>query len=411
MSTLGLRRWEKILFQLSATLLAIGILQVILVSLLSPSGILPPSFVGLSIPAVLVLLLSTIGVTVVILAVRLRYANREPMLKQSDQGFAGMIPVKVTRECVVLSAGQGFSALGFVSLPSEWNEVLGKRVIQTLSRLEMSNVLVLARTLDGNIHTHIMLCRFAKKPEQAIQNVMAACQVLHQALVSQGVAAERVTDELGVEQLYWTCVLGKDFHEDVLLRGEEKLVVAKVGGKEERLLAAVDLLHTTLPQTMQGTRPLGLLSLLGQPRPMFLTVSLQPVASEVVAKQLQAMVMEAPELSLLVEAVGEAAAIQILRDEESPRIAELAALLAGREEGLWQCNVHLICRLTDTPILAETIGLPAILLEPKGLAAIATAQPHQSGLLLPTGTLFQVLGLKARSQAQETETEGLPEGG
>lgn len=379
--------------------------------LFSLIGILPPSFAGLSVPTIAVLLLSTTGVAVLALALKPRLIKRESVVKQSSQAFSGMIPVKVTRECVLLPSGQGFAALGFVSLPTEWNKVLGKKVLQTLSQLEMSVVLVLARTLGENVHTHLVLRSFAKRAEQAIQNTMSACQALHHALTNQGVAAERVTDELGVEQLYWTCVLGKDFHEDVLLRGEENLVVARVGGVKERLLVAVDLLHSTLPQAKQGTQPVGIFSLLSHPRPLFLAVALKPVAPEVVARQLQRLVMEAPELSLLVEAVGEEAAIQLLRDEEAPTITELAALLAGREEGLWQCNVRLICKLTDTPILTEAIGLPANLLGPKGLAVTATAQPHRSGLLLPTSTLFRALGPQAKSQTTEDRTGGSPQGG
>jgi hypothetical protein len=380
------------------------------VFLLSPLGIISPSFLGLSVAMVLMLLLCSLGVGIVAILVKLKFDSRESFVKHDAQGFAGMIPVKVTRECVVLRAHRGFTAVGFVRLPPVWDDRMGERVFQALSRLEMRVVLVLARTLDGDAHTHIMVHRFGKRAEEAVQQVMAACQVLHHAFTSQGIAAEKVTDELGVEQQYWTCVLGKDIHEDVLLRGEEKLVIAQVGGSGERLLVAVDLLHSTLPQARQKDQPLGLLSLLSQPRPFFLTVALQPVAAELVAKQLQSMVMEAPELSLLVEAVGEAAAIQILQDEESPRIAELAVLLAGREEGLWQCNVQLICQLTDTPILTEAIGLPANILEPRGLAATATAQPRPSGLLLPTSTVFQVLGLQARPRGTEERTGGHPEG-
>ncbi len=393
------------------SLLAVGILQVLLVALLSPTGILPPSFIGLSVPTVLVLLLSTLGITVLALVVVRSFSKRESVAKQDKEGYAEMIPVKVTPECVVLSSNQGFSALGFVSIPHEWNESLGRKVLQTISQLEIPIILVLARTLDGNIHTHLMLRSSARGAELAIQDTMTACQVLQQALVSQGVEAERVKDELGVEQLYWTCVLGKGFHEEVLLRGEENLVIAQVGGRGERLLVAVDLLHSTLPTTDQERRPSGLLSLLQQPRPLFLAVALKPVAPGTVAKQLQARVMDAPELSLLVETVGEAAAIQILSDERAPTIVELSTLLAGRKEGLWQCNVHLVCKLTDTPILTEAIGLPANLLEPKGFAATATAKSHQSGLLLPTSTIFQILGIQTRPQTHEEGTGEPAEGG
>ncbi|MFX1474713.1 MAG: hypothetical protein ACFFCO_04440 [Promethearchaeota archaeon] len=411
MSTLGLRPWEKLLFHLTVILLAIGVLQVILILLLSPIGILPPSFAGLSAPTITVLLLSTAGVMVLALVLKPKLTKRESMVRQDSQAFSGMIPLKVTRECVLLPSGQGFAALGFVSLPIEWDKTQGKKVLQTLSRFEMPVVLVLARTLGDNVHTHLVLRSVDKIAEQAVHTTMSTCHALHQALTNQGVAAERVTDELGVEQLYWTCVLGKDIHEDVLLQGEETLVVARVGGAKDRLLVAADLLHSALPQANQGTQPVGLFSLLNLPRPLFLAVALKPVAPEVVARQLQKRVMEAPELSLLVEAVGEAAAIQLLRNEEAPTITELAALLAGRAEGLWQCNVRLICQLTDTPILTEAMGLPANLLEPKGLAATATAQPHRSGLLLPTSTLFRVLGPQTRHQRIKEKAGGSAKGG
>jgi len=165
-----------------------------------------------------------------------------------------------------------------------------------------------------------------------------------------------VVDELGVEQLYWLCVLGKAFNEDVELHSEARLVTARVGANPLRVLATLELQPGTLQEPRRDRRPGELLHLVDSTRPFLLSIALKPIPPELVAQRLRQLATKAPDLTLLAEALGEAATTRAYAESQSPTMAEAALLLAGRKEGLWQTSYRLICRLADAPALTEELA-------------------------------------------------------
>jgi hypothetical protein len=290
-------------------------------------------------------------------------------------------------------------AVGFVTLASRWKAGEGRRILDTLYQANETATLILARTADQQEQICLAGSGMGENAELAAKGAIRATESLQQALAQNGVEALRVADELGVEQLYWLCVLGKAFHEDAELRSEGRLVAARVAANPLRLLTTFEL-RTQAFERSDGDASLpGLLRLTESRRPFFLAIALKPVPPERVAQWLQRLAAKAPEMTLLAEALGEDAATQGYVQFQSSAMAEAVLLLRGRKEGLWQTGYRLICLLADAPLLTDRLTITPYLLGPRGFVETATIQPSSLGHSISTAALLTLIGQRKRRRA------------
>jgi len=402
-ASLGLRNWQKLLYRLGLIVPLLAGLQVLLVELLIIAGLLPYEWSEISALQWGSVWLGSASATTLVVLQGFRRRTREAAPRGSGSVLPAAIPRRVTHDCVVLARGHRFLAVGFVTLASYWTASEGGRILETLYRTGEPVSLIVARTLDQQEHVCLVVPRIGDTPDLAIKAAIRASQTLQQALNQRDVRAQRVVDELGVEQLYWLCVLGKAFHEDVELRVEGRLVTARVGANPLRFLATFDLQPGTLEEPRGDRRPGGLLHLVDSNRPFLLTIALKPIPPEVVAQRLRQLAAKAPDMALLAEALGEAAATQAYAESQSPAMAEAALLLAGRKEGLWQTSYRLICALADAPVLTEDLAFTPHLLGSRGFTETATTQVGPLEHAVASTSLLDLLGQPTSRGARQRE--------
>lgn len=375
----------------------LGGLQVLLVVLLMTVGLLPSRVADIALAQWGSVWLGSASAAALIVLGGFRRRTCDTAPHGSDESLTRAIPLQVTHECVLLPRGRHYLAVGFVTLASRSNTDEDRSVLESLYRAGVPTMWVLARTVDQQDYVCLAIPSLGETAELATEGAIRASQVLRQALSESGVQAQWVRDELGVEQLYWLCVLGNAFHEDVLLRCEGRLVATRVGANPLRLLAAFDLRPDTLEETRPDRRPAGLLQLADSSRPFFLAIALKPVPPEEVAQQLRRLAANAPEMTLLAEALTETAALQAYAQFQAPAMAEAVTLLRGRREGLWQTGFRLICAVADAPVLMQGFALTPRLLGGSGFAETAAMQ--MSFLKHPVATTA-VLDLLGHSRGQ-----------
>jgi hypothetical protein len=412
---LGLRNWQKLLYRLGVILTLLVGLQVLLVALLAMAGLLPFELSEISALQWGSVWLGGASATTLVVLQGFRLGTREAAPRGSGSVLPAAIPLRVTHDCVVLARAHGFLAVGFVTLASRWTTGEGRRILEMLYATGEPVSLIIARTLDQQERICLAVPRIGDTPELAIKGAIRASETLQQALNQREVRAQRVVDPLGVEELYWLCVLGKAFHEDVELRAEGRLVTARVGGNPLRFLATLELQPGTLEELRGDHRPVGLLHLVDSRRPFLVTIALKPIPPEVVAQRLRQLAAKAPDMALLAEALGEAAATRAYAESQSPAMAEAALLLAGRKEGLWQTSYRLICGLADAPVLTEDLAFTPHLLGPRGFTETATTQVGPLEHTVASNSLLDLLGQprsrgarhreRARRAQEEPESE------
>jgi hypothetical protein len=411
-----LRNWQKLLYRLGLILSLLVGLQVLLVVLLVLVGLLPFELTEISAVQWGSVWLGSASATTLVVLQGFRLRTQEVASRGSGSVLPAAIPLRVTHDCVVLARGHRFLAVGFVTLASRWNVSEGRRILETLYRTGEAVSLIIARTLDQQEHVCLAVPRIGDTSELAIKGAIRASQTLQQALNQGEVRAQRVVDELGVEQLYWLCVLGKAFHEDVELRPEGRLVTARVGANPLRFLATLELQPGTLEQPRGDRRPGGLLHLVDSSRPFLLTIALKPIPPELVAQRLRQLAAKAPDIALLAEVLGETAATQAYAESQSPAMAEAALLLAGRKEGLWQTSYRLICVLADAPALTEDLAFTPHLLGSRGFTETATTQVGSLEHTVASTSLLDLLGqsrsrgARQRDRARRAQEEPGSEG-
>jgi hypothetical protein len=398
---LGLRSWQKLLYRLGLVLPLLVGLQVLLVMLLTVVGLLPVELTEIAPVQWASVWLGSASATTLIVLQGFRRQTQEAALRGGGSVLPVAIPLRVTHDCVVLARGHRFLAVGFVTLASRWTTSEGRRIVETLYRTSEPVSLIIARAIDQQEHVCLAVPRIGDTPELAVKGAIRASQTLQQALNQHEVQAQRVVDELGVEQLYWLCVLGKAFHEDVELRSEGRLVTVRVGANPLRFLATFELQPGTLENPRGERRPAGLLHLVDSSRPFLLAVALKPIPPEQVAQRLRQLASRAPDMALLAEALGEAAATQAYSESQSLAMAEAALLLAGRREGLWQTSYRLICVLADAPVLTEDLAFTPHLLGSRGFTEAATTQVGPLEHTVASTSLLDLLGLPRGGRARQ----------
>lgn len=402
-SSLRLRNWQKLLYRLGLILPLLVGLQVLLVVLLMIFGLLPLELADISAVQWGSVWLGSASATALIVLRGFRLQAPDIAPRGSGSVLPAAIPLRVTHECALLARGRHFMAVAFVMLAPRWNASEGRRMLETLYQSNEAVTLILARTFDQQEHIYLAVSKIGDTSEGAIRGAIRASQTLQQAFDQHGVAAQRVVDELGIEQLYWLCVLGKAFHEDVQLRSEGGLVTAAVGANPLRFLATLELQPGTLEEPRGDRRPAGLLHLVESRRPFFLAVTLKPIPPELVAQQLRQLAVKAPEMTLLAEALGETAAAHAYAEYQSPAMAEAAVLLTGRKEGLWQTSYRLICALADAPVLTEDLAFTPHLLGSRGFTETATTQVSSPMHSVATTSLLNLLGQSESQRARQRE--------
>lgn len=398
-SNMGLRNWQKFFFQLGLVLPLLVGMQVLLVVLLMVVEFLPSHLPDVSLVQLGSVWLGSASVATLIVLAGFRRRTRVAVPRASGVSLVKAIPQQVTHDCVLLRRGHHFLAVGFLTLASRWLAKENRSVFEALYRAGTPVTWVIARTVDQQNHVCLAIPSFSDTAEAAAEGAIRASQGLHQRLSERGVQAQWVRDELGVEQLYWLCVLGKAFHEDVELRCEGRLVAARVGVNPSRLLAALDLRPDKLEEPLLDRRATGLLHLIDSDRPFFLTLTLKPITSEEIAQRLRHLAAHAPDVALLAEALTETEALRVYAQSQVPALAEAVSLLAGRKEGLWKTGVRLVCTVADAPLLTEGFALSPRLLGCTGFAETAALQVSCLDQPVTTTSLLDLLGQPGRRRS------------
>jgi len=406
------------LFRLGLVSALLVCLQVVILMALSAAGLAPPRIVDVPVPTIIVVLVVSCPIAVAVLWGG-RLLHRRYTLVDEGEGECWMRPLAVTGECVIFELEGGFAALGFVSLFPERHLPMVP-LLEAIRGLGVSATLVASRSLGGSCRFFLSLRCSAASRGEAEEEAAAACYGVEQELLKRGIRARWVQGVQELERFYWLCILGKEPEGEVAMRCKGGLVEVQVGLEPPKLLVALDLLggFAMHGEGVDGL-PAGLLSLLEGGHPLFLAVSLRPVAEEWVARRLRRLAASSPEVGMMVASLGETVTVQVLRGASVSLAAELAVLLAGRSEGLWECGFHLICLLKDAPSLLEPLNLTPFPLDCTDFTAVATlwdsealkpASPSE-GWLLPTSSLLRILGSSTSSHDREGDADGAEERG
>ncbi|MFX1562989.1 MAG: hypothetical protein ACFFDP_06750 [Promethearchaeota archaeon] len=402
MTSIGLRLWEKLLYRVVIILLILVALQALLFVVLTALGFIPPRLADISPIQLLAILVCSASITLLAVLGAPAFIDRRELVRHDGNFLQMVIPLRVEHECIIFQYGKRFLGLGFILLPQKWEDNTVNIFLKTLAELECSGTLRITRDHEGQIFRFFVVSCWTDDLDQLMSEIAKTCKTVHEGLTERGVHSEWVKDKLGVEQLYWLCVLGKGFGDDVLLHCEENLVETQIGDEKSRLLVALNLLHDHYMVGQQKHSQIEVLDILSKKRPFLLSFSLQLIAPDIVAKILRQTAMDAPELSLLVEALGETTMLQAYGETNTAKISEVATLLAGRKEGLWQYSYHLICKLTDAPILTGSLESEPHLLSCRGFAEIAICHPtdHQ---WINTSRLMKILATDSISQEKNSD--------
>lgn len=385
-----MRRWRPLLFKLILLVLSLTGLEVLgtlvfkaaIVSFLYPDLASTSGWtLGLFVAAFSALLVFGLGV-------RRRFLRPRHELKESP--LVQAVPSALTHECLIFKHGRTIAAIGFVVVRRGWKASVDTFLSALTRFCKQAEQLAVAAAfpITGQPHTYVMIRTAAESQREAIQRITTVGGALAHSLSQRGIAAEWVHDSLGVEQIYWLSVLGKEFHEDVTLDYRDGTLQARVGTGSTRALATA-----SVPLENIDTRD-GLLNLPSESPPYVLVFQLSPLDSNVIRKQLYKQTAARPEALALIDTLGPDLALETLAGRlNSGECAAVANLYRGCREGLWQCTCHLICAPQDLESFAAQLGCNPILLDPSLFGEVATIAPSADApaTLLPTSRLVRLL--------------------